>query len=199
RGFVNIFTGFVWLPAVLACVHRALEEKALRGRLRWIAAAGAALALSFLAGHHVPPIQTGLLLGLYAVYRTVGQRRLLLAPAATLAGVAAWAALLSAAQWLPSLEYAQLALRWISSGDPIRWGEKIPYSILQQTGSVAPQEFVSLALPYVSVDVNLYSGAPLLFLAAVGMILVRAAEARFFAAVTFVYLLLSWGELSAVH
>ncbi|PYV08494.1 MAG: hypothetical protein DMG07_25660, partial [Acidobacteria bacterium] len=204
RGFVNIFSGFVWLPAVFACVCRSLDAGPPRRRAAWVLAAGTALALSFLAGHHVPPIQTGLLLGFYVVFRVVanwrgaGWRSRLL-PLALLAGVALWALLLASMQWLPSLEWGRLALRWVSEGEPIRWGEKIPYSILQQTGSLSPQSFVSLVLPYVSVDVSLYVGAPLLFLALVGLLFARPAESRFFAAALFLYLFLSWGELSVVH
>ena len=201
-GFLNIFCGFVWMPLVLAFYRRSLDPG--RRPAPWLAAAAAALTLSFLAGHHVPPIQTALLAAFYGVFVAVRRGRgagrvARLAPLAALASVGIAAGALAAVQWLPSLEWGRLAYRWVSEGAPIRWLDTIPYPILEKTGSVSPQDAMSLLFPYMSVDYNLYVGAPFLLLAVAGALLARAAEARLFAMLGAVYFLSSWGALSALH
>jgi hypothetical protein len=78
------------------------------------------------------------------------------------------------------------------------WGQRVPYSSLAGSGGLSPQDALSLVLPYVSTGSNLYVGAPLLVLAAAGLLFGRG-EARFFGLASVVYFLVSWGGLSALH
>jgi hypothetical protein len=204
HGFVNIFSGFVWMPLVLLLFRRALLEKTSRARLRWSLWCGACLGLSFLAGHHVPPVHAGLLLffyTLFTLFRDWKQSRwsIRIAPLLALGGVALVAALSTAVQWLPSIEWARQVYRWIGEGDPIRWGERIPYSVLGNTGNLMPEDAVSLLLPYAGSGANMYVGSTVVFLALVALLFVRNRETYFFGGALFLYFFLSWGTFSVLH
>jgi hypothetical protein len=204
HGFVNIFSGFVWMPLVLLLFRRTLLEKASRARMRWSLWCGACLGISFLAGHHVPPVHAGLLLFFYALFtlfRDGKQPRwsARIVPLLVLAGVALVAALLTAVQWLPSMEWARRIYRWVGEGDPIRWGDSIPYSVLGNTGNLTPEDAISLVLPYAGSGANIYVGAAVVFLALVGLLFVRNSETYFFGGAVFLYFFLSWGKFSVLH
>ena len=203
-GFLNIFSGFIWMPLVVLLFRKALLEERWKARIRWILWSGGGIGLSFLAGHHVPPIHIGLFLLFYSVsvliqiwHRSNPVKKL--ATAVSLASVAASAALLTALQWLPSMEWAQRALRWVSGAEPIRWGEKIPYSALEKTGNIDPQAFFSLLLPHLGGHASLYVGSGVLLLVSIGLLFEKRNEARFFSVAAFLYLLLSWGGFSVMH
>jgi hypothetical protein len=203
-GYVNKFSGFVWLPLALLFFRRALQPEPGRSRTKPIVASGVALALTFLPGHHIPALHTGLLLALYAVFRAVAAWREeswrgALRTAASLAAVAGIAALLTAVQWLPSAEWARAVYRWTGDGPPLVWGQKVPYSSLGRTGNISPQDALSLLLPYVSTSANLYVGPAVLFLALTGALFGRGRDAAFFAAAAIVYFFTSWGRFSIVH
>jgi hypothetical protein len=203
-GYVNILGGFVWMPLVLLAFRRCLDAPSLRARFRWIALSGLFLALCFLPGHHIPLIQAGLLLLFYAAYRILTEWKTAswhhrARVAGSLLGVPVTAALLTAHQWIPSMEWAQRVYRWIGEGPPVSWGEKVPYSALQVAGNLHPQDAFSLVFPYISTSNNLYSGAFVLFFALTGLLFVRRREATFFAIGAFVYFFSSWGEFSALH
>ncbi|MCC6168624.1 MAG: YfhO family protein [Caldilineaceae bacterium] len=116
----------VWLPAILWCVLAAWQAR--RGLLWW-SGAGVALAVAFLAGHP----QTYLLtlyalaawLALLAVVDRRDRSRVMrgIGGALWMAGAAAG---LSAAQWLPSLEFLRLSVRadvsyaFVSGGFPLQ-------------------------------------------------------------------------------
>src|SRR5437667_8541639 len=67
-GYVNKFSGFVWMPFTLLFFRRALREPARQARLRAACASAVGLSLAFLPGHHAPPILTGGLLLFYAAF-----------------------------------------------------------------------------------------------------------------------------------
>ncbi len=203
-GYVNVLSGFVWMPATLLCFRNALLVQGWRRQARWIVGSGCALALSFLAGHHIPPIHTGLLLLLYSLFMMVLNWKQTSAAAkvrglAALGMVPASAALLTVFQWLPSAEWARHVYRWVGEAPPAKWGEKVPYSILQGTSNLSPQDAISLLLPYVSTNANIYVGGIVLFLALTGLLFERKREALFFGMGAFVYYFLSWGRFSALH
>ena len=204
QGFVNILSGFIWMPLILYLFRRALLEKAARSRLRWSLWAGVGLGLSFIAGHHVPPVHAGLLLFFYALFnlfrdwkRPLGSTRVV--PLLMLAVVSLVAVLLTAVQWLPSVEWARQVYRWVGEGEPIRWGDKIPYSVLGSTGNQTPEDVISLLLPYAGSGVNFYVGATVVFLALVALLFVRNIETHFFGGAVFLYFFLSWGKFSVLH
>src|SRR5262245_9879473 len=204
QGFVNILSGFIWMPLVLLLFRRALLEKASRARLRWSLWAGACMGLSFIAGHHVPPVHTGLLLFFYALFTLFrGWKKspwsTRVTPLVALAGVALVALLLTAVQWLPSIEWARRVYRWVGEGEPIRWGDSIPYSVLGSTGNLAPEDAISLLLPYAGSSANLYVGAMVVFFSLVALLFVRKSETYFFGGALFLYFFLSWGKFSVLH
>jgi hypothetical protein len=203
-GYVNIFSGFCWMPLSLLGFRRALPAGDFRRRLRWILVCGASLGMALLAGHHVPPIHTGLLLMFYGAFRALRMWRAAgprpsLSVAAILASAAGLAALLTAMQWLPSMQWARRVVRYAGPDDPIAWGEKIPYSVLEKTGNVSPQAALSFLLGRWTPDSDLYVGLGVALLAIVALLFVRHSEARFFGGATLLYFFASWGEFSALH
>jgi len=204
RAFTNIFSSFVWLPLVFLCFWKSLQATDRISRLRWMLSSSCLIALSFLAGHHAAAVHAGLLLFMYLVFRAVtGWRdtRLIrnITNFASLALAAAVSAMLAAVQLLPSLEWGRRALRWVGSGEPFRGDEGIPYSILQQTGELNPQDTISLIFPYLTTLDNLYVGGAVLFLVLTGLLFPRQRDIAFFAIATFLFLFLSMGQFSAFH
>jgi hypothetical protein len=203
-GYINVLSGFVWLPLTLLYFHQALMSSAWTARLRQLLIAGAFLALAFLPGHHVPPVHIGFLLLVYAIFVAARDWKSTLAfhkvgYLVSLAVVALTAMLLTAHQWLPSAAWARQVYRWIGGGEPLRWGQAVPYSALQNASILKPQDAVSLLLPYISTNMNLYTGCTVLFLALVGILFVQRRESRFFAFAFFLYFFLSCSQLAAVH
>ncbi|HEY3132053.1 MAG TPA: YfhO family protein [Acidobacteriota bacterium] len=227
---VNILGGFIWLPLVFLFFRRALLAERWQACLRWSLSSGASMALSFLAGHHVPPIHAGFFLLLYAIFFALTERGSVASgppnvetryaaspqldgksekgrsplmqratPFAVLVAVAVTAAFLTALQWLPSLQWARHVYRWVGEGEPVRWGQKVPYSVLQHTVTVGPQDVASMLVPYASANTNLYLGCFVLFLSLVTLLFVRKRDAQFFGAAAFIYLFLSWGKFTALH
>src|SRR5262249_43701691 len=137
-GYLNVFSGFVWMPLVLLCFNKALTSADWKRRCRWILATGSGLALTFLPGHHVPAVHTAMLLAGYAAFVMIrnwkgsGPRNRT-APIFSLVLVGVIAVSLTALQWLPSAEWARHVYRWVGEGPPVRWGDSIPYSRLQRT------------------------------------------------------------------
>jgi hypothetical protein len=202
-GYVNKLSGFVWMPLVILCFRRALLTEHWKARVRWGVWGGIGLALTFLPGHHIPAIHTGLFLFFYAVFTLVrdwkspwkARTGILLA----LAVVAVTGVLITTFQWLPASEWARVVYRWIGDAPPVAWGQKVPYSELQHGGNIAPQDVVSLLIPYFGARTSLYVGCVVLFLALVGLLFARQRETWFFRSAAFLYLFLSWGYFSALH
>src|SRR5262249_858302 len=67
-GFLNIFSGFVWLPLIFLLLRKAMLSSTFVSRLWWCLWCGLALTLSFLAGHHASAFQSLLLAGFYALF-----------------------------------------------------------------------------------------------------------------------------------
>ncbi len=202
--WVNIYSGFAWLPLAVLFFRRAWLEVDRRRCRRNLLGSAVITALAFLAGHHAPVIHTGLFLFVYVLARAALERKGPLGHA-MFRGMAMLLVLvigtggLVAAQLLPSAEWASFALRWVGEGDPVSWGEKIPYSVLGRTGQVNPQDLLSFLLPYLTTSANLYAGAPVLFLALVGLLLPRGHDTRAIALMAFIYLFVSFGALTALH
>jgi Bacterial membrane protein YfhO len=203
-GYVNILSGFVWTPLTFLCYRRALLSPYWRPRLRWLLGSGGFLALTFLPGHHIPTVHTGLFLFFYTVWHLARAWRQTqwkgrFESVAVLGSVAATSVLLSALQWLPSVQWARQVYRWIGNSPPVKWGDRVPYSALQDSGNISPQDVVSIVLPYVTTNANLYTGAIVVFLGLIGVLFVRKKETPFFAVALFLYFFLSWGRFSALH
>ena len=177
-----------WLPLLLWLTWRGAAQP---GQARWWAGAGLALATAFLAGHPQTFLITlyilipWLALLLRLAWRDGGRPE---RAAVGMGGFLLLALGLSAAQWLPSVEFTRLSVRagvgygYVSGGFPLRdtWEILLPHAFSQY----AP----------------LYVGVPVLALAAVAPARVRRPAERgmgaatiFFAVVALVALLLSYG------
>jgi hypothetical protein len=203
-GYLNVLSGFVWMPLALYFFRRSIASAGSTAKMRSTIGAGACVALAFLPGHHIPAIHTGLLLFLYAAFAAlvrwpVGRWRETIRSGSVLALTAGTAVLLTVFQWLPSAQWARAVFRWVGWGPPVRWGEKVPYSILQQTSNTSPQDGLSLVFPYISTGANLYTGGIVVFLALMAFMFVKKREPLFFGFAAVLYYFLSWGRYSALH
>jgi hypothetical protein len=178
----------VWLPLLLWLTWRGAAQP---GQARWWVGAALALATAFLAGHPQTFLITlyvllpWLALLLWLAWRDGGW------PGRAAVGMGGFLLLalgLSAAQWLPSVEFTRLSVRagvgydYVSGGFPLRdtWEILLPHAFSQY----AP----------------LYVGMPVLALAAVALARVRRPAERglgaatlFFAVVAVIALLLAYG------
>ena len=142
--FPMIVAAVVWLPLLLGCVDRVittsfgLPERRHR-TLLWAATGAVALALQVLAGHAEFTYYTLLVMGLYALWRLVGELRirnyesgiteelaarhspLVTRPIAWLAAMVALGLLIAALQLVPLFEVGQVNFRAGSAGfDEVR-------------------------------------------------------------------------------
>lgn len=122
-------SGILWMPLVAMFVLRGAG-----------AAAGVFLGLAWLSGHPQAPLLATLAAG--AVLAVRREWRAL----ASMAGVTA---LVSAAAWLPALEYAQHAVRWVDLPQPFAATARIPYHVHERN-----------ALPAASLPHFLIPGEP---------------------------------------
>lgn len=137
---INLFYGTTWIPAVFLCYFKALAEKRVLRRLIFVNLGGLCLALTFLAGHHQPPLYCGIALGFTAAilwFRDkqdedgggiVSPRRALVVVTAL---VFVFAGLYSAPQLIPSYQYASRAYRWVDVGEnqqPVMGNQTVPYT-----------------------------------------------------------------------
>jgi hypothetical protein len=172
-----ILQSAIWLPLGLWLSESALTQRSWPG-LAW---AGAAIGLSLLGGHPQTTMYAAYALGAYIVFRALTLRVgwQFLARALFVWGLTALG--LSAVQWWPSLELAQVSPR-----------AHVPYDQV----SVGFQFFELLGLlrPNLVVWSPLYIGAAPLALAAVGVVLrARQAETLFWLAAFGVAVIFSLG------
>lgn len=151
----QILAASIWAPLVFLFLLRSLDG---RRPLANAGLAGLFLGLSWLSGHHQPPLFLSLAVVCIFVFflvRRPGFRRRL----TTCAGVLFLITGLTAAvQVLPALEYGRLAMRWTASG-ALDWKAKVQYPEHEQQGlratdvlgMVIPGSSSSLATPFVGV------------------------------------------------
>jgi hypothetical protein len=201
HSWLNIQSSFVWLPLVLLFYYKAVKTSPRKIGYAFLFLSAICLAISFLAGHHQPPIQAAILLGLFAIYlKTTKQHSTERVPLFLgLLIVGALAALIAAVQILPSAEWGSLAYRWAGQYGPVEGKEKIPYYILENIEKIHPQDFLSIVIPYATTMVNLYVGPLVILLAAAGAIFSTRKEARFFLIAAVLFLLFSLGKYSILH
>ena len=133
-------------PAIMAPLVFLFLLRSLRGRapLKNAAWAGVMLGISWLCGHHDPPVMMTyavLAIGLILGFRR-GKRRPMLARMAVLFAAMT---LVAALQILPAVEYGKLATRWTATG-PKTWPDKVPFS--EHAGfSLSPSELLHIVTP----------------------------------------------------
>jgi hypothetical protein len=169
----------VWLPLILLGLEVGTTHLRSGNRRAWAAFAGAGLVfgVAVLAGHAQSAmyvLYVSLAYLFVRLWRRSGWRQILAATGLFLAvGVG-----VSAAQWLPSLEYMRLSTR---SG----------MSYAEASGGFELLDALQLVLPTQS---PLYSGVLVLLLALSAPFLVHARMVRFWAGLGLIALLLSFGK-----
>ncbi len=115
-------------PAMMAPLVFLFLLRSLRGRapLKNAAWAGVMLGISWLCGHHDPPLMMTLAvtgIGIYAIARRGTRREAALRMLVMFTAMG----LVAAVQILPAIEYGKLSTRWTETG-PKRWSDSIPFS-----------------------------------------------------------------------
>ena len=144
-----------------------------RRRLQSAALLGLFLGLSWLSGHHEMPLLNSytVLFGAIAVFvwRWVSRRR----PDAPLlvSTFAAFvlAAVISAVQTLPLVEFGRLARRWVEAPQPIGWQEKVPYAVHAHY-SLPPGDLFGLLIPKPAGELAFFLGLSVIFLAGLAVL-----------------------------
>ena len=164
----------VWLPLELYCLERAARSKGWLASSRWVAAAGACVALAVLAGHPQTVLYLAYIAAAYFLFRLPWQAW----------WQAVWAVLaavgLAAVQLLPSLQLFSLNHR----------GE-LDFSFA--AGGLFPRDLAALVLDRPNGGRILYVGLVPLALMLLALALVRKRHVVFWAVVAVVGLLLSLG------
>jgi hypothetical protein len=186
----------VWIPVILLFFARVFRGEQTLASACWC---GAALGAAFLGGHHNVPIYTSVLLfGLWLWFLARNWRERRAWTAAALFAVVA--ALVSAVQVLPAVEYGRQALRWAGAPEALHWKDRIPYSVHAEY-SLHARSIIGFFIPGLSVHANPFVGIVALALAlgAVRMCWRKSDMVRLFAIVALAGLLLALGSDTPLH
>lgn len=174
----NIFFGLCLLP--WAVLFASAYCRSLK--IGFAFATGTVLALQVLAGHVQPALHTALIVAAMLLFL---HRRGAMPWRATLAGtaraglpIATALLIVSAPQWILSLQYMRDAYRWVSAEAPIAPGQAVPYAVYAYKHIIGPTDLGSLVDPWrfpVDDSNTLYFGAMTLALA---LAFVLARETR---------------------
>jgi hypothetical protein len=135
---------------------KSIKATRLRVQLLYVNLAGLCLGLSFLAGHHQPPMyaalallfSSGVLFFSPSMQAGIGStlNRMSLLRQTFLIFIFAFA--YSSLQLIPSLEYSKLTYRWIGSKVPTLAIDKIPYEIAESKNALSPDKLILILFPY---------------------------------------------------
>jgi hypothetical protein len=189
----NVVRSAVWLPAVLACVDRAVQQPLAFRPARmamWTALGALAFAQAALGLHVQPVLMSALAVMLYAVFRSLtpiwgahpAPRNAYWPLASGVAALGGGLAL-AAVQWLPLGEWALVSSR--------RGGVDYEFA---SAFALPPANLLSLVFPYFfrlpdattwwslwqQWEIELYVGIPTLALAILGLVLGRRIELLYF-------------------
>ena len=162
--------GAAWMPWVVLAADRMFRAPTVARSLTW----GAALAAQILAGSADMCVMTGLITACHALpFLREGGRRAMLRLIGSSLMAAAFAASLSAALWLPAVDYARRSNRWeMGEGSRAVWSVR-PVNMLQAVVPILPADVpLSLATRTALFDrpdsflSSLYLGVPALALVA---------------------------------
>src|SRR6185312_6920807 len=134
----QVLLGCIWTPVILLFFLRVARNWRPRSSA---ALCGAAMGMAFVGTHHVVPTFTAVLICLLWLALLLAHPR----RAGYFAIFLLVAALVPAAQVLPSLEYSRQAIRWAGAPAPILPGERVPYSVHREY-SLSVRELAGLAL-----------------------------------------------------
>ena len=194
-GWPNNVQPAIFAPLVFLFLLRSLRGLAPLKNAAW---AGVMLGISWLCGHHDPPVMMTYavaIVGAVLAFRRGNLRPVALRMAVFFAAMA----LVAAVQLLPAFEYGKLATRWTGTG-PKTWHDKVPFSE-HQSASLPPT-----ALPYIAIPGGggLYSNP---FVGIVGLSLAglavwsgfRRKEIRFFVFLAVAALLYAMAGSNALY
>ena len=188
-----ILEAATWLPLMLIGLHEATRpSRADQLQWHWLLLAGAAFALSILAGHPQTDLECGYLGTAYLAYRVAVQpgwtvRRRLIAFGGALAVFGIIAAGLAAAQIGPSLEFSRLTAR------------NANFTFDSEGNGFPLYDVAQILLPgFLSQWSPLYFGVTGFGLALLA-VWRRAAESRFWLGVAAVGLLLAFGHNTIIY
>ena len=207
----NVVRSAVWLPAVLACVERAVQQPVpfRRGRMvMWTGLGALAFAQAAFGLHVQPVLMAALAVVLYAVFRSLTPvwgadvaRRNAYWPLASGAGVLGGGLALAAVQWLPLGEWALVSSR--------RGGVDYEFA---SAFALPPANLLALVFPYFfrlpdattwwslwqQWEIELYVGIPTLALAILGIVLSRRIEVVYFVVLAGISLWIALAEYAPV-
>ena len=202
---IDIFSGFVWLPLIMALFHLAVTRR----RPVLAVAAGLVLGMTALIGHLPPPVYSTLVLVAYGVYLAYARWRQAPAwrerayPLLLLAVAGVFALGVAAVQMLPSLEYEPLVLKWTGAPeiDPVAGTDQRPYWVAGGLFYLHPENIVSFLMPHVyePAERSAYLGIFTLGLVFMGVAARKRNGNRFFALLALIAFLFALGGQSIVH
>ena len=144
----NIFFGLCLLPWALYFASRHLES----GKVRYAVIAGTVVALQILAGHVQPAFHTALMIAAMVFahhWRTQPDAwRALVATLRSGLTMAVTLLLVSAPQWILSLQYMSDAYRWVGADAPVGPGQHVPYEVFAFKSIVRPGDLPNLIDPW---------------------------------------------------
>jgi hypothetical protein len=188
-------TPAIFTPLVFLFLLRSLRGRAPLKSAAW---AGAMLGISWLCGHHEPPVILSLAVAGVAAAPLVSRvhRRQTLLRMAVLFGVTA---LVSALQVLPAIEYGKLSKRWTATA-ALTWKDRVPFPEHEQF-SVGPGELLHVVMPGGNgMFSDPFVGTVALSLAAIAILgAFRRREVRMFVAVALGGLLYAMARFCAPY
>jgi len=192
----QMVNGAIWAPLVFLFMIRAQRGRRPAANA---ALAGMFLGVSWLSGHHQIPVFLTLVVTATWAWHIL--RRLPPTWPALRAATLfyAFAALTSAFQVLPAIEYGRYALRWVNLPEPVGWRDTIPYTV-HMNFSLEPSHLLGLIIPGVSRHGTLFVGLVALSLAVAAIVgVLRSPIVRLFALTAAGGLLLALGAYSVLH
>jgi hypothetical protein len=161
---VNLFPclfGGAWIPLTCLFTRRFLRERNMRD----FALAAGALGLELLAGEPVTVLQTGLLLGTYALFRGDARLKRILRDVALVGAISIGAVLVSFVQILPSLDHFRNSVRGRGFSFELVTNWSMPAIRLAELlyPSVTGTAFPETNEPYFAIDLYGDRGAPFYF------------------------------------
>ena len=194
--WLPMMNGAVWAPLVFLFLLRAVDGVT---PLASAALSGTALGLSWLSGHHEPPLYISLAAAatwLWFCFRK-GKPDWALVRLAAVALV--FMVLTSGLQTLPAQEFGRLAVRWAGVDTPLRWNDRVPYTV-HLDFSFTPSSLLGLVVPPAFHHVSPFLGATALLLLTAGLLLAwRHWQVRLFAAIGLGGLLLAMAGVNVLH
>ena len=193
----QIVVSAIWTPLIFLFLLRSLAG---RRPVASAALAGLFLGLALLSGHHAVPVFVALAVAGTTIAALIRHPKCWPSLVYRIAALALCAALVSALQILPAVEYGQHALRWVTSAHPVDWNTPVPYFVHQNLG-LHPIDLLFVVIPGGgSGMIDPIVGAVGLLFAALALVLSPArAAVRFFAGLAIAALLFSLARFDFAH